>query len=136
MKIYYDNRRSCLLTDNGISEGIIAANAAIEQVNRILMTQVCRNSIDTGPSATFRTARIDIQDSFPRPSFLGRLDCIDRIIIVDGMFAAEYVEVAQNNAGDIRWSCISIFVLRLKESKYTNEYMNISIGIITNIINH
>lgn len=81
------------------------------------MTQIRGHGVHARPATAFGAARIDVQHRVPGLSFLTGLHIRRRGIILDAMFAAEYVEVAENNARDVRWSVrLSIFTLNKKDN--------------------
>lgn len=76
------------------------------------MTQVCGHGIHARPAAALSAAGINIQNRVPGLSLLTRLDTRHGIVALEAVFAAKYVEVAQNNARDIRRSSLSTFALK------------------------
>lgn len=77
------------------------------------MTQIRGHGVHARPATAFGAAGIDVQHRVPGLSLLTRLHVRRRGIILDAVFAAEYVEVTENNARDIRRSVrLSVFTLK------------------------
>lgn len=104
-------------TENGILECVIASHATIQQIYRILVTQIRGYGVHTRPATAFGAAGIDVQHRVPGLSFLTGLHIRRRGIILDAMFAAEYVKVTENNARDVRRSVrLPVFTLNKKDN--------------------
>lgn len=68
------------------------------------MAQIRRHGVHARPATALGVARINVQHRFPGLSLLTGLHVRRRGIVLDAMLAAEYVEVTENNARDIRRS--------------------------------
>lgn len=78
------------------------------------MTQIRRDGVHARSATALGATGIDIQHRVPRLSLLTGLYVCCRWIVLDAMFAAKYVEIAKNNARDIRRPvCVPVFVLKI-----------------------
>lgn len=120
------------LTDNGVLEDVVAANAGVQQIRGSLVAQVRRDGVHARPPSAFRATGVGVQNRIVRSSFRQCLHCVVRVVTVYGVLVAEDVKVAQNDPSNIRWPVFSIFALCQNESKVLKVRTRLNYNLITN----
>lgn len=94
------------------------------------MTQIRGHGVHARPAAALGAAGIDVEYRVPGLPLLTGFHRCRRRIVLDAMFAAEYVEVTENNACNVRRSVrLSIFTLKKKKKYVANEVSTAGINI-------
>lgn len=90
------------LTQNGVLEDVVAAHAAVQQIHRVLVAQIRGHGVHAGPATALGAAGVRVEHHVPGLPLLARLHVRRRMIVLDAVLAAEYVEVAEDDARDVR----------------------------------
>lgn len=107
-------------TESGVFKCVVAPHTTVQQIHRVLVTQVRGHSVHARPTAALSAAGINIQDCVPGLPFMAGFHACHGTVVLDAVFtAAKYVEVTEDNARDVRRPGVSAFTLK-NDSEYRN----------------